>query len=703
MSAELTNLLMTALRESNVVEPAAWAALTKFVEENRPEPPALVREIRRRGVLTDFQIKEVSRGRGKELTLGPYTLLDLLGEGGMGRVFKAHHNRLGRDVALKVIRKEKLTKPTVVQRFHQEIRAAAQLSHPNVILAFDADEADGVHYYAMEYAEGMDLTKVVQGSGPIAVPLACDYVRQAAVGLQHAYERGLVHRDVKPSNLLLTPKGQVKVLDLGLAMLNEHLGGGDAKRVTQEGLVLGTPDFLAPEQAQNPLGVDIRADVYALGATLYYLITGRVPYEGATPADKLMQHVLAPPPRLLDVRPDAPPQLDAVIQWLMAKKPADRPQTPAQAAMALLPFCPAGGGGGPTAAVAGFVPVAYAPAPAAAFAPQTTPAPWVAPETAVEVAPADDAPREAYKPRPPSNGVGKLLIFAALGLGGLGVAAGLAYVLYRATSASAGPAGPLPKEFTAIDSLKLVRLEGGRVGLGSAADSAGHDINEAPTATVEVPGPFSLAATETTHGQYQRVMRGSPAKWATRMRQPNSMPVDSVTFDEAVEFCKKLTALDKPNARAGWAYRLPTEAEWEYAARAGTTGPFATGEKLVYGRGGIFSLDKELDAKGTLGEPDLSKAAMEKNLPYPVRSTDANAFGLFDLHGNVWEWVGDAYEPGHADGAGGPAAGDWRVQKGGSWQEPAARCRSAARRGLPPGTRHDDAGFRVAYAPLAKP
>ncbi len=703
MSAELTKLLMTALHESNVVEPAAWAALTKFVEENRPEPPALVREIRRRGVLTDFQIKEVSRGRGKDLTLGPYTLLDLLGEGGMGRVFKAHHNRLGRDVALKVIRKEKLTKPTVVQRFHQEIRAAAQLSHPNVILAFDADEADGIHYYAMEYAEGLDLTKVVAGSGPIAIPLACDYVRQAAVGLQHAYERGLVHRDVKPSNLLLTPKGQIKVLDLGLAMLNENLGGGDAKRVTQEGLVLGTPDFLAPEQAQNPLGVDIRADVYALGATLYYLITGRVPYDGATPADKLMQHVLAPPPRLLAVKPDAPPALDAVIQWLMAKKPADRPQTPAQAAMALLPFCPAGGGGGPAAAVSGFAPVAYAPAPTP-VGPQTTPPPWTAPETAVEVAPVPaEAPRQAYKPRKQSSGVGKVLIFAALGLGGLGAAAGLAYVLYRAAAATAGPSGPLAKDFTSVQGLKLVRLEGGRVELGSGADSPGHDANESPTATAEVPGPFYLATTETTHGQYQLVMGNSPAKWATRMRNPKAMPVDSVTFDEAVEFCKKLNALDKANVRAGWAYRLPTEAEWEYAARAGTSGPFSVGEKLVYGRGGIFSLDKELDAKNTLGEPDLSKTLMEKDLPYPVRSTDANAFGLYDLYGNVWEWVGDAYEPGHAATPRVGAAGDWRVQKGGSWQEPAARCRSAARRGMSPGTRHDDAGFRVAYAPAAKP
>ena len=320
MSVPLTNVLLTAIQNTKLLSAVQWGELTAWVAQTNPEPLAVVKEIRSKRWLTDFQIKEISRGRGQQLTLGPYFLLDLLGEGGMGRVFKARHTRLARDVALKVIRKEKLSKPSVIQRFHQEIRAASQLSHPNVVMAFDADEVDGIHYFAMEYVEGSDLTKVVRDQGPIPIPQGCDYIRQAAIGLQHAHERGLVHRDVKPSNLLLTPKGQVKILDLGLAMLNNDPGGEDTNRVTHAGLVLGTPDFLAPEQAQNPLGVDIRADVYALGATLFYILTGKVPFDGPTPTDKLIQHITAPPPSLLQHIPDAPPHLEAVIKWLIDRK-----------------------------------------------------------------------------------------------------------------------------------------------------------------------------------------------------------------------------------------------------------------------------------------------------------------------------------------------------------------------------------------------
>jgi serine/threonine protein kinase/formylglycine-generating enzyme required for sulfatase activity len=692
MADDLTAHFLKALRESNAIDPAAWAELTAFAERTKPDPAQLAREIRRRRALTDFQLKEVSRGRGKGLTVGPYTLRDLLGEGGMGRVYRARHNRLGKDVALKVIRQEKLSRPTSVRRFHQEIRAAAQLSHPNVVLAYDADEANGVHYFAMEYVEGRDLTKVVAEGGPLPVAKACEAVRQAALGLQHAHERGLVHRDVKPSNLLLTPKGQVKVLDLGLAMLHAGLTDEGDPRVTQDGLVVGTPDFLAPEQAQNPQAVDIRADVYALGGTLYFLLTGKSPYEGETAADKIIKHVTAPPPSLATVLPGVSPPLDALVRWFMAKKPEDRPQTPAQAASALAPFC-VPGGTGPSSVVA--LPAAAPVATPAVF----TPAEFVPSEFVTgPVAPAGDTPRPAYKPRKPSNGGGKFVLLAVLLVAG----AAAAYGLYTVVGAATRGTPPLPAEFTNPVGMKLIRLEGGAVKLGSEAGTPGHDANESPTAAVTVPGPFYLATTETTHGQFRQVMGESPARWAPRLRNATAAPEDSVTYAEAVEFCAKLTALDKANARPGWAYRLPTEAEWEYAANAGSDKPFGDAAMLVFGKTGIFSLDRELDTKGTLGEADLSKQRMETNLPYPTASTVANKFGLFDLHGNVWEWVGDFYAPGHADNPGGPTGGVWRVQKGGSWKEPAANCRSAARRGLSPDTRRDDAGFRVAFAPRPK-
>jgi formylglycine-generating enzyme required for sulfatase activity len=530
----------------------------------------------------------------------------------------------------------------------------------------------------MEYVEGTDLTRLVRERGPLPVPLACDYIRQAALGLQHAHERRLVHRDVKPSNLLVTPRGQVKVLDLGLALLKRDAGSGKSHRMTQDGYILGTPDFLAPEQAQNPLGVDVRADIYALGATLFYLLAGRVPYDGATPAEKLVQHVTAPPPSLLQYRPDAPPQLDAIIQWMMAKRPEDRPQTAAQAAAALVPFCDPAIGTAPQPIYAA-PPVAMPVAETLAFdAPMQTPR----------------EPRAAYR-RSTSSGAGlKLAIFALIGLCGLLAAGGVGYVLWN----NFGSEAPLPAEFTNVAGMKMIQLPGGSFVMGSPEGEPSRDLNEGPAGEVTLTGPFYMSATEVSEGQYSQIMGKSPAKWPRKMRKPSAVPVDSITWDEATEFCRKLTQRDG-HRRAGWAYRLPTEAEWEYACRAGTTTPFWSGDKLTDGKQAIFNLDES----GDLGEPDLSKPPIEKNLPYPVGSTEANPFGLFDMSGNVWEWCADYYVPDYANRAAenpkGPDTGDWRVLRGGSWREKAGRARSAARRGMSPTHHAEDVGFRVVFAP----
>ena len=257
----------------------------------------------------------------------------------MGRVFRARHTRLNREMALKVIRKERLSNPRVVLRFQQEVRAVGQLVHPNIVLAIDADTVGQVHFVAMELIDGIDLKTLIAKHGPMPMHVACEYIRQAAVGLQHAFEQQMVHRDVKPSNLMVTKQGIVKVLDLGLAMLNGPDAESQEARATLEGSVLGTPDFLAPEQAKNSALVDTRADIYSLGGTLFFLLTGRVPYEAANTTAKILRHATDPPPSVRVHRPDLPPQLDSLIQWLMAKRPEDRAQVPLQAAMALQPFC----------------------------------------------------------------------------------------------------------------------------------------------------------------------------------------------------------------------------------------------------------------------------------------------------------------------------------------------------------------------------
>jgi serine/threonine protein kinase len=298
---------------------------------------ALVSELKRRGWLTSYQAAQLFAGRGQDLILGNYVLLDELGEGGMGRVFKARHRRMGRVVALKAIAPDKLEDPDSLSRFLREIEAAAQLEHPNVVRAYDADQVGTTHFFVMEYIEGVDLEKWVRQNGPLPIECACDYVRQAALGLQHAHERGLVHRDIKPSNLLLNTRDDtVKLLDLGLARLNRRAtGGGALPTLTCAGQIMGTPDFIAPEQARDTHAADIRADLYSLGCTLYFLLTAKPPFPAESMVEKLLKHQFDMPTTLERLRPEASPEVSAVINRLMAKNPADRYQTPAEAAAAL--------------------------------------------------------------------------------------------------------------------------------------------------------------------------------------------------------------------------------------------------------------------------------------------------------------------------------------------------------------------------------
>jgi WD40 repeat protein len=274
-----------------------------------------------------------------ELTSHPrYRVEQLLGAGGTGAVYRAYHRVMERPVALKVISPGLMTRPAAVERFTREIKAAARLSHPNIVAALDAEQAGGTHFLVMEYVEGTDLARLVQQRGPLPAALACEYVRQAALGLQHAHERGLVHRDIKPSNLLLTAGGQVKVLDFGLALLASESAAGD---LTSTGVVMGTADYIAPEQADDPHRADIRADVYSLGCTLYFLLTGRPPFPEGNFMQKVIAHSQRAPRPLTDFRNDLPPGLEQALGRMMAKGPAQRYQTPGEAARALARFATA--------------------------------------------------------------------------------------------------------------------------------------------------------------------------------------------------------------------------------------------------------------------------------------------------------------------------------------------------------------------------
>lgn len=270
--------------------------------------------------------------------LGEYELLEELGRGGMGRVYKARHTKLDRVVALKILPSGRLEDARAVARFEREMRAIGRLDHPHVVHAHDAREIDGVPVLIMEYVEGMDLGELVRRLGPLEIAQACELVRQAALGLQYAHEHGLVHRDVKPSNLMLARSGEVKLLDLGLARFQADPAG---EEMTGAGQMMGTADYVAPEQVGDSRAADIRADIYGLGCALYKLLAGRAPYSGPAyrgALDKMNAHVRDPIPPIEQFAPDLPAGLTAVLDRMLAKDPAARYAAPSEAAEALTPF-----------------------------------------------------------------------------------------------------------------------------------------------------------------------------------------------------------------------------------------------------------------------------------------------------------------------------------------------------------------------------
>jgi serine/threonine-protein kinase len=341
------------LRRSRLLDEAQLAAALDTIpttERGRVIARALVE----RGLLTRFQAERLLAGRNTGFVLGSYRILDQIGRGGMGRVFKAEHVTMKRLVALKVLAPSLLRSERARELFLREVRAVAQLVHPHIVTAFDASEEAGCSYLVMEYVDGPNLDQLVRKQGPLPVGLACDYIKQAADGLQAAHALGMVHRDIKPGNILVQRRGLledspglIKISDFGLARLHAPDMSTDAPHhagtiLTRANTVMGTPDFLSPEQARDLHRADIRSDLYSLGCTFYYLLTGQVPFAGGSAVEKLIRHGTELPAALADFRADVPVPVAEIVARLLAKDADERYQTPAELAAALEPYAVSG-------------------------------------------------------------------------------------------------------------------------------------------------------------------------------------------------------------------------------------------------------------------------------------------------------------------------------------------------------------------------
>lgn len=297
----------------------------------------LGRRIVELGYLNRWQVEQLKEGRTK-FTLGPYRIVNAIGQGGMGHVFKAEHKLLGRTEAVKVLPKNRST-PEAIAAFQREIRAQAQLDHPNLVRATYADHEGDTYFFVTEYVPGTDLRRLVRRNGPLPYAIAATVVSQAAEGLHYAHRKGLVHRDVKPGNLLVTPDGHTKVTDLGLAWgIMDELAGAVPEKSRA---LVGTADYMAPETITDPDKIRPVSDIYSLGCTLYYAVTGKVPYPGGNTAEKMQRHLSEVPLNPLHFNPDLPEAFCDAIAAMMDKNPDTRTPTAAAVVALLAPWCDA--------------------------------------------------------------------------------------------------------------------------------------------------------------------------------------------------------------------------------------------------------------------------------------------------------------------------------------------------------------------------
>ncbi len=587
----------------------------------------------------------------------------------MGLVYKGFDMALGRPAAIKVLPHSFLENEEVIKRFGREARACAQLNHPNIVTVYGVGRAESNFFIAMELVEGQSLYEVMKKRGKLPLREALGIARSVADALHEAHARGIVHRDIKPQNIMLDKANRVKVMDFGLASVQT-----EASNLTASGSTLGTPKYMSPEQWKDSK-VDARSDLYSLGVTLFEMLAGIPPYTADTPLGLMRKIVDLPPPRIREINRDIPERVESIVDRMIAKEPDERFAS-AEALMAELDAYMSGRDASTRSALSS--PIQTAETSSAGLDSEFKDfgadlEQRQAPSAAPPQSPAAPVQRASSPTIQSATPIGTVTAAPDRRNAGVYAAVAIAMAL-AAVGAGAmflgGGSGP-KVDGTHFRAEDFVWIEPGSFTMGSPPSETGRDDDETPHPVTLTEG-FWMSKYEVTQRQWNAYM-GSPTSTFTG----DDLPVENVTWDEVQVF------LNQVNRAEGTGLRLPTEAEWEYACRAGSADAYAFG-------GAASNLDSYAWFAGNSG-----------GRTHPVGQKQPNRWGLYDMHGNVWEWCQDwagAY-PREATDPTGPTSGDKRIGRGGSFSAATENCRAADRSASSPLGRGSDLGFRVVVSP----
>lgn len=649
--------------------------------------------------LTPFQLESIRRSPLDPLILGDYVLLDQIGQGGMGTVYRAVHRRMDRTVALKVLRRDVVHSDDMARRFLREVRVAAQLSHPHIVTAYDAGEQHGLSYLVCEFIEGQNLSDIVKQHGPLSLPDSVDIIAQVVTGLEYAHGKSIIHRDIKPSNILLDDDGNAKLLDVGLARVSGSAAdSGLSSDLTTTGLVMGTVDFMAPEQAMNSRLADHRSDIYSIGCTLCFLLTGRPPFAGGTSVERLLAHRDNPVPRLTDLDKRVPRLLQQLLEQCMAKDPEDRFQSAAELAAALQNLVR---GDLPDFSLS--IEEETAPSPTVMatqpglsdksaeadepFIPAAAPTVAITPlvRTAQESGP-DAAGMNTGTSRASGSRNSRSVISLCL----ISLVTVMAVIAASGWPTWFGGNGAIDGTPDSIDltDLSVAEVQAYRDNWGRALPDGSEIELLSIRFTLIPPGqssfaggqkfdrPLYMATTEMTVAQFRSFVEATgytvesrtvggfgfvadPPQWVREVQYgwdnlneltvTDRMPATSISWNDAAAFCAWASQT------TGRTIRLPVEAEWEYASRCGRQGRWCFGDDES-----VF--------------PDYGWSRTEAGLRiHEVGRKRPNAWGLYDMHGNEWEWCDSAQVSGD----------NTAVQRGGGFHDDLYDCSHVARQERP--------------------